>query len=39
VVEVADRLVAMFEVDAERWDEADQEHDLALTDDLVTLLD
>jgi DNA-binding transcriptional MerR regulator len=35
---VADRLVAMFEEDAEQWSE-DQMADFALDDDLVTLLD
>lgn len=37
--ELADRLVAMFEADAEVWDEAEETFDLALSDDLVTLLD
>lgn len=35
---VADRLVAMFEEDAERWDD-DQIADFGLGDELVTLLD
>jgi hypothetical protein len=39
LVAVADRLVAMFEADAERWDETDQTFDFALDDDLVALLD
>lgn len=37
--EVADRLVAMFEADAERWADEEEAFELALSDELVTLLD